>query len=365
MTGFALKSEYIPLLGILWPGTRTLLSPLLPTGDQQEQDSIRTVLGPVGLLDSSGFMIPPCKDAMSILADSSREITADFIRPDNFHTVTKYFPQGPGQAFTHVMDQTGKGQGYLELSPQEIIAICDIGDLGSNAAADTADLALDTAEARVLAAMLDGERISVRVAIAGKVNPGDLSITPAVQTRSAVERSLANAADRPGDLLFLGLLCNGDNFWQGQDTPPVEEDFSDLINRGLIRQSGNGYELSEPLLFIARRALFTDMAVMAGIRYTADGGIVRSEQMQGIRCDGMVFFFISPAGGSDRVLLKYLPSDKFEGIIQCLFGDPAWSLSRIEVPAAKTKPKAKFCPQCGARITEGKIFCKNCGTRAG
>lgn len=365
MTGFALKGEYIPLLGILWPGARTPLSPLLPPGDQQEQDSIRTVLGSVGLLDSSGALIPPCNDAMSILADSYREITADFFRPENFHTVTKYFSQGTAKTFTHVTDQTGTGLGYPELRPQDLVAICDIQDLGSNAAADPADLALDAAEARVLAAMLDGERNSVRDAVTGSANPRDLSLPPTVQSRSTIEHRIAAASAYDNDRLFIGMLNDDDNAGQTGSTALCDQDFSDLVNRGLIRQSGNGYELSDSLLYVARRALFTDMAVRISIRYAEHGSTVIAEHGHGIRSDGMLFWFISPAGTADRILLKYLPSEKFDTIMQNLFSEPSWSLSRMDVPAATIKQRALFCPQCGTQITEGKKFCKSCGTKVG
>ena len=364
MTGFALNGEYIPLLGILWPGTRTLLSPLLPHGDQQEQDDIRTVLGPAGLLDNSGALIPPCKDAMSILADSYREITADFIRPEKFHTVTKYFSQG-GKTFTHVTDQSGTGLGYPELSPQDMGTICDVQDLWSNTAADPADLAFDAAEARILAAMLDGERISVRDAVTGSANPRDLSITPTVQTRSAIEHCITAATEHHEDRLFLGLLNNGDNSKQMHSIAPCEQDFSDLVNRGLIRGSGNGFELTDSLLYMARRALFTDMAVRISIRYAVHGSPVITECGHGIRSDGMLFWFISPAGSAESILLKYLPSGKFDAIMQHLFNDPSWSLSRIDVPAAIVKQRARFCRQCGTQITEGKKLCKSCGTKVG
>ncbi len=363
MAGFGLKSEYIPQLGILWPGTRTPLTPLLPPGNPQEQDQIRTVLGPAGLLDSTGTIGSPCHTAMKVLAAPSRLITADFMRPDYFHMVTRYFSKDVENTFTHIVDESGYGQGFTILTLQDLIAVCDLEDPVSNMAAVPVDLALEETEAQLLAALLDSERISARNAIAGSADPGNLSIFPAVQTPSSAAACFSTATEQPGDYVFLGLLNSGHDIGKTSSTVPGEKDFLALINNGLIRQSGNGYELSESLLFMARRTVFIDMAVTISIRYIDTTGSIHAESAQCIRADGTLLWFIRPPQAPGTILLKYVPSSRFGEILQSLFGDESYSLSGMIVPAAETKPKTRFCPQCGAEHRAEAIFCNQCGYR--
>lgn len=35
----------------------------------------------------------------------------------------------------------------------------------------------------------------------------------------------------------------------------------------------------------------------------------------------------------------------------------------MAVPTRRRKPAARFCANCGARLTEGAAFCENCGRR--
>lgn len=363
MTRFSLKLGTLPLLGTLWPGQRTTLSPLLPEGDRQEKEKVSGVLNTAGLLDSSGCIISPLQEVLPVLATASRTVAADFMRPDIFHTVLLYYSKSERETFTRIQDTTVDETGFVNLDLQELIAFCDIGELETNRLFVPFDYTLDVAEARILTAMLDGERIGTRNAVIGAPDPADIVIRPAVQVPAVIEKRIAAAAHDPGDLIFLGLQNGSTGTLQRGDTPAEKRDYTDLVNRGLIRQSGKGYELAEQLLSLARRSVFMDMAATICTREIDDDGSLREENGYCIRADGMLFWFIAAADNPDRILLKYLPADRLSEILRHLFFMPFRSLSQIIVPPVLPQSGPRVCPQCGVQLTEGKKFCGTCGTQ--
>jgi len=364
MTISPLRGEHLALLGVLWPGPRSQLSPLLPPGDQEEQERVRAMLGRANLIDSQGFVIPAMHAAMEILQTASRAVMAEFMRPDQVSMVSHFFSQDAARSFTLVLDAENNGKGFCGISLPDLLAFCDARDLASNHAAAPFDLMLDRAEARVLAAMLDAERASARHAIMDTADPAGLSFIPSVLTRPALVERLAADAEQPGDGIFLGLLNRCFEDVQPDPGVSVDAELADLLNRTLIRGSGSGFGLSEPLLPVARRAVFSDMAVTFSIRGSADSGPAHAESGYCIRADGMLFWCISRSDTPDRVYLKYQPSDHLAPVLQCLFFDPSCSLSRKATPEIQ-QPEQRLCPQCGGRLTQGKQFCGTCGARIG
>lgn len=364
MTISSLRGEHLALLGVLWPGPRSPLSPLLPPGDPEEQERVRAMLGRAGLVDSRGSVIPAMHAAMEVLATASRAVMAEFMRPDQVCMVSHFFSQNAGRSFTLVLDADNNGKGFCGISLPDLLAFCDAGDQASNPAAAPFDLMLDFAEAQVLAAMLDAERTSAIQAITDTTDPAGLSIIPSVLTKPALAERLAAASEKPGEGIFLGLLNSSLREGQPDTAASVDADLSDLLNRTLIRESGSGFGLSESLLPVARRAVFSDMAVTFSIRGSADSGPAYTESGYCIRADGMLFWCISRSDTPDRVYLKYHPSDRLAPVLQCLFVDPSCSLTRRTTPEIQ-KPEQRLCPQCGGYLTEGKQFCGTCGARIG
>jgi hypothetical protein len=361
MTEFVLKNEYIPLLGILWPGMRTPLSPLLPCGDRQEQDRIKTVLNPTGLLDSNGAIRAVYHPALEVISSPSWKIIVDIMRPDHFHAVTGYGARDPKKTFTHVMDETGTGRGYDIFTMQDIISLGGLEENVPGAEAFPLDTALSSSEAWVLAAIFDHERISALAAIAESSTPNDVSLIPAICTPSAAGNMLSEFTQKPENFLFLGLL----NRLEGREgifgIEQLGKDLKSLEEKELIRKSGNGYEIMEHLVPMARRSIFVDMAVTVRIDRADNGGPVLSESGFCIRADGTLLWFIRPLKSPEQIILKYLPSDRFIEILHHLFEDRSYSLSGIKVVNSEKKIKTRFCSQCGSELHAEAIFCNQCG----
>jgi hypothetical protein len=363
MADFTLPKEHVPLLGTLWPGDRNALSPLIEFGSPEERDGAKKILAGSAVLEPTGEIDVGFHHVMSVLDDPKRFVSLDLMTSGDMKSLETYYSTDNVSAVSLISGESGDVQVREDAGLQAFFASEDLPDIPNNELTP-ADVTLSLPEAWVAAAVFDAERRSAFAAVMQAAAGNDLILEPAVHDPASILGTFASSGQNPENSFFLNLLDGlGGMYRADMDPAGVEGHLQSLQVKGLLMRSGSGYTMQEPMLPMIRRTLlFNGMAITRTGRKDGTGRIV-TESSLCIRADGTLLWFIRPLQAPDEFLLKYVSSGRFGEILQSLFGDGTYSLSGMIVPAAETKPKIRFCPQCGAEHRGEAIFCNQCGYR--
>ena len=74
-------------------------------------------------------------------------------------------------------------------------------------------------------------------------------------------------------------------------------------------------------------------------------------------------------GHAEEVIVKCITAGELLELMNSILSDPAFitlppvTATAETSPGPASAPAKKFCPQCGAQLTEGKKFCNKCGAK--
>lgn len=367
---FSVKSGQLHLLGTLLPGERSGLSPLLPALDGKDREDAKRSLTGCSVLDAQGEISERYRTMLGLLSGTTRLVSLSLFFSDRSITTTRYFHVS-GNATVTVTERNGTMVEILDaISPQEILAAAGLSDDEINQNVLPLDIRVSKDEAALFAALLDGERASVAAALAGVSPDDDTPLAPFVHTAQSVHAAMTGFLAGTGDYPAQKVMSDITGQTPGMQPSGIAPLLSRMVAKGIVSQSGSGYQLSDAVLLMARRMVLTDFVMDVTLRQD-DGRLPPSgEEAYCIRADGALTWFIMRSGSPDTITIRYMPAGMLAAFAGQIMTNAGYSLSAIEsltVPAPAQQPQKtpakKFCPSCGAPLKAGAKFCNNCGSK--
>ena len=362
--------DLVPHTGVLLPGERSLVSPLLPTGDPQQQAAARQSLQPAGILDATGAISPAWSAVLTPLSLSERKVTISLFFPGRHITIDRYFTRD-GNTITLLEGDDQITSLGMNISTEDLLAATGLSDDEISNRVPPVMISLNGPDFLFLTALMDNERACTIDALMRSVQD-NRPLPPVVQTDESARKLLA-AYQTPGeDSPFLSAaadLAGTQALALARQTAPP---WNSLTAKGIVIPSPNGnYLLSDPLRALVRRLILTDFSMEVVItRSTADREELL-DQAYCFRADGLLAWMKIRTGRPDLLSLHAIPAGALVKMTTTLVSDPSYTLTAFDAPeqplpaSPVQQPKAerKFCPQCGKPLRPGLKFCSSCGAK--
>jgi hypothetical protein len=373
MAEFTLPGPHIPLLGTLWPGDRNAFSPLTEFGTPEERDRVKEILAGSAVMEPHGEIDVRFHHVMSVLDDPERYVSLDVITYGDIKSLETYYSTDKVSAVSLISGESGNVQVRENTGLQDFLTSEDFDDVPNNELTP-ADVTMSLSEARIAAAIFDGERRSAFAAVMQAAAGNDRILEPSVHDPSSIQGTFASSGMNPENSFFLNQLDGlGGMDPSDVDLAVIEPYLQSLQAKGLIQRSGSGYTIPEQMLPMIRRTLLFDRMTIARTGRNDGAGHIVSESSLCIRADGTLLWFIFPAQSPHQILLKYVSSSMESDILHQLIENPSYSLAQISVPLSvkpagyksaviPEHPKSRRCPVCGKETKGHEKFCVSCGT---
>jgi hypothetical protein len=350
---FTINAQLLSALGSLWQGTPTQVSPFRygKTSGTEE----KAALTAAGICDAGGHLSPDVRPALDVLGNAQAFTRMYITGGPNAHEYIVYFTAD------------GRSASLINIGGNVQINCPSVADLFIGMVSQTlgsslyrnatleADLAPD--EALALSAMIDLQRQAFLRSLAASQESA-----PIIIELSSVEDVLSGP-DRSFQWLnnVIRELVTSENV----RSPQVPAALASLAEKGLVKQTGTAWCLSDEAAFLARRMLVIDTSVVLTAGHLAPEGDVSVAGFTCLQAGVHDLLYIDTSAGT--VGIQAISSAAVLEFIRTFMTNPD-ALKKLVVPSTPRQPdvtsqKRKFCPQCGAQITEGKMFCNKCGTK--
>jgi hypothetical protein len=364
-----LDTETFRVIGRRWTGVRTALSPLesgampIPPADQQH-------LQARGLLNADGQPTPGLNSTLSVLGQTNAMLDLTLLAGGGEIQHAMYF--SPTGATPVLVTTVGRSVTIHPTASTDLI----LNDLAAKIPAahnvsSPFSAVLPNKDARILAALMDQQRLSAQSAAAQPAAP----VPPVVYYPSELEQILQNFMASPPSWLLLSMVStlietesvSGDEIGQA---------FSRLISAGYLARSGQGYILRQNLLSLANRLLSPEFSLLCTISLLGPNGRVSMVEFDSIGFDGGILSVISRRDDSTTLSIRAMAPEAFRDIVSRLTATPqsvAGILGIPELPGMAAPqsvrqekgPSGSFCPACGSPAAPGAKFCRTCGAPLG
>jgi|WetSurMetagenome_2_1015567.scaffolds.fasta_scaffold106972_2 hypothetical protein len=373
MNTFSLSGDQLALLGALWPGERSILSPLHLPGDAGEMEHAKKALSGSGILDGSGSIGQMYHPVLAILSGATRTIEYSMTGFDQEQLFTRYFSPDTVSSVTVIAGDSNQVTVCRDLPVSELVR-----DIGSGADDGASPhqwfmIALPAGEMHVFAALFDLERESLIDHMSAAGNdpaPIPLRISGPGDVRMLIETCL----EKPGIAILTGELAVAGSPHLLPETA-IAQAFDMLVTRGFAIPSAGGYSIRRDLQEIARQSVrLVRFVTVEQKQCSADGGILAEDSIRMLGCGSNGLSLVRRTSKGDTLQFSDLPWKWGVTFIASLLeasGGSFGSLDAIpplapEIPDKKPSPspaKHRFCSQCGAPVNPEKKFCPQCGAK--
>lgn len=364
-----IPGNLLPHLGVLIPGERSPVSPILPAGDEQQQALVRQSLRPAGILDEKGAIIPAYSSILSMLALSRRKASCSLYFPGRHITIDRYFVQD--NSTITLLDTDGPETRIgRDVPVNEIIAATGLSDNEISTRYPHIEISLPSSDFLHFAALMDHERSSTTDALLKSVK-NNTPLPRVLHTEQSARQTISSFLVSGGDYLFLGAAADLADAGVMAQAQQAAFSLNGLAAKGIVTPATGGYFLSDSLQALVRRLILTDMTMEITIERSNAENMEYIDRAYCYRADGILTWFTLQAGQPGAISLRVTPAGILLTMMDSLLRDPAFTLAHLETPAqpapASPAPQPqgtrKFCSQCGATIPGGKKFCPQCGAK--
>lgn len=355
---FTIEEDLLEAAGALLPGEKSPISLLKGTGGQVPGDATARVRA-AGILDASGQIKQEYRHAFNTLAQTRSFARLKFSGGEKIFEFLVYFPTDSSEpvSLLHngnklvVEDPPGTDQAF---------ALMDQHIGHSFLTSATFNGEFSQPEALALFALMDLERKTLLHGLADSADPQN-----AVFNLATIMDQVKNPKKNFQSLEFV---LQSRIILTGQPTQDqIESGLLSLTGKGMVRQQSSGFSLSTGLYQITSRFLIMDsFVVLESLRLDQDntmwGGSFLSLQAG-------VNDVLYLEGHAEEVIVKCIAAGELLDLMNSILSDPTFVMlpavtpSMGISPSPASAPTKKFCPQCGAQLTEGKKFCNKCGAK--
>lgn len=364
-----LDTETFRVIGRRWTGVRTALSPLesgampIPPADQQH-------LQAMGLLNAIGQPTPGLNSTLSVIGQANAMVDLTLLVSGGEIQHAVYF--SPAGATPVLVTTVGSSVTIHSTASTDLI----LNDLAAKIPAahnvsSPFSAVLPNKDARILAALMDQQRMSAQAAAAQPAAP----VPPVVYYPFELEQILQNFMKSPPSWLLLSMVStlietasvSGDEIGQA---------FSRLVSAGYLTRSGQGYILRQNLLSLANRLLSPEFSLLCTIRLLGPNGRVSMVEFDSIGFDGGIMSVISRKDDAGTLSIRTMALEAILDIIRQLAASPQSVAGTLGIPEfagftapqplqQEKQPSGLFCPACGSAAGSGAKFCRSCGALLG
>jgi hypothetical protein len=360
-----LETETFRAIGRRWTGVRTALSPL-ESGAMPIAPAALQEYQAMGLLDAGGQPTPGLNGVLSVLGQANAMVDLTLLAEGIEIQYTMYFsPSGAAPVLVTTIGSTTTIHPTASADP----IVNDLAEkMPVTEGSPTFSADLPPKEARVLAALIDQQRMSAQDASSAQ---SATPIPPVVYYPFELEQILQNFTKSPPSWLLLSMVTTL------TDTVPLSSDeigkaLSGLLSEGHLNRSGQGYILRQNLLSLANRILSPGFALLCAIRILGPEGTTGQMDFDSIVFDGGILSVISRADSTGALSLKAMAPEGFLDIVRRLAESPHSVGEALGIPDLPgftapqpvrqgKAPSGSFCPACGSPAAAGAKFCRSCG----
>jgi hypothetical protein len=349
---YIINAGLLGALGALWGRTPTRISPF-QYGTTTFGTEEKKALSVAGFCNEQGQITPQARPVLDILGNAT-SFTRMYLSggPNPYEYIVCFAPGGASASLVNIhgdmqIDTPALVPMFLTMASETI---------GSSMYRSSPfEATLSSAEAVVLAGMIDLQRKAALRSLAGDVKTEGTLMDPA-----SIQASYSGGNNDNQWLAMVILGLTGTSGIPGTDG--FRKALDSLVNRGLVLRSSSSFKLNDDAQFLARRMLVFDTALTLTAGHLGNDGTVT---VAGFTClqAGVHDLIVVDVSG-ETVGIKSTSSFAILGLVRTFLSD-ASELEKLEAPAAPvpTVQARKFCAQCGTAIQPGRKFCGSCGAK--
>jgi hypothetical protein len=354
---YTIDAQLLGALGSLWQGTPTGVSPFRYGKTTAPGSEEKAALVAAGVCDAGGQAVPGIVPALDVLG--------------NALAFTRMYITGGPNAYEYIVYFTADGRtaSLINIKGDVQINCPSIADLFIEMASQalgstvyrnaTVKASLAPEEALIFAGLVDLQRKEILKALAGSkelppMNIDPLSVATFLSAGEGNYQWLSNV---------ISELVSGENVV----SPQVPAGLASLADKGLVLKTGQACRLSDDAAYLARRMLVIDTSLVLTTGQLAPDGNIGVAGFTCLQAGVHDLLYIDASAG--KVEFQAVSSAAVLDYIRAFMTDPE-ALKKLVIPGISGQPagassRKKFCPQCGAQLTEGKKFCPKCGVKIG
>jgi hypothetical protein len=364
-----IPGNLLPHLGVLMPGERSPVSPILPTGDHEQQAAARQSLRQAGIVDDNGAIMPAYSSILSMLALSGRKASCSLYFPGRHITVDRYFVQN--NSTITLLDQDGlETRIGKDVPVNDIIAATGLSDNEISTRYPHAEISLPPADFLHLAALMDYERATTTDALLKSIKD-NTPLPHVIHTEQSARQTISSFVTSMGDYPFLSAASDLADPGVMAQAGQAAISWNTLAAKEIVTPASGGYHLSDSLQALIRRLILTDMTMEITVARSNGDNLEYTDRAYCFRADGFLTWIKLQAGQPGIISLRVTPAGILRQMMDSLLRDPAFTLAQFEAakatvpsgPAPQPQGIRKFCPQCGNPLKPGLKFCSSCGAK--
>lgn len=368
MTDYVVPADMLAVLGTLWGGTPSTVSPLRYGTPRIVDEEVAGALAQAGVRDVGGQLADGVRPLLDVLGGAT--------------AFTRVYLSGLESPYEFVVyfDAAGRSASVINLgSDVQLSSPAASGFVlgaveqtsGSSAfASSTLEATLAPAEAIVLGAMLDAQRKVSLSALAEGSEPGTASSSAATLAKACAESS--------GDPRRLAEVIADLAGSDGLTAAEVSQAADALVGAGLAEKGGEGFRLSGQALECGRRFLVPESATTLTAGQLGGDGNVGLAGFTCLQAGVHDLLYLESSGVEFEVraitsmeLLAYVEAFVTDPTVIAGLGGGASVAGATAAPVPAAAPvaaaggTAAFCRQCGAKLEPDSAFCIRCGAKVG
>ena len=355
---FTIEEDLLEAAGAMLPGEKSPISLIKGKGGQVPGDAAARIRA-AGILDGAGQIKQEYRHAFNTLAQSRGFARLKYSAGEKIFEFIVYFPTDDSSPVSLLHN----GNTLVVEDPAGIdpaFALMDQHIGHSFLSSTTFNGELSRTEALALFALMDLERKTLLHGLADGAEPQNAAF--------ALPTIMEQVKNPKKNFQSLEFILQSRIILDGQPSQDqIEKCLKCLAEKGLVLVQGSGFSLGDALLEISSRFLIMDsFVVLESCRLdqndTMWGGSFLS-LMAGV--NDVLYL----EGHAEEVIARCITAGELMELMNSILSDPEFIALPAVAPRAETSPgpasapTKKFCPQCGAQLTEGKKFCNKCGAK--
>jgi len=355
---FTIDEDLLGATGTILPGEKSPISLLKGTGSTVPGDAAARIRA-AGIVDGSGAIKQEYRHAFDTLAQTRGFARLKYSAGEKIFEFIVYFPTGTSSpvSLLHnsnklvVEDPAGIDSAFMLMDQH-------IGH--SFLTSTTFNGNFSQPEALALFALMDLERKTLLHGLADSADPQN-----AVFSLAAIMDQVKNPKKNYQSLEFV---LQSRIILTGQPTQDqIENGLKSLAEKGMVRQQGSGFSLGDVLYEITSRFLIMDSFVVLESCRLDQNNTMWGGSFLSLQAGVNDVLYLE--GHAEEVIVKCIAAGELLDLMNTILSDPAFIALPAVMPSSGITPISasattkKFCPQCGAQLTEGKKFCNKCGAK--